>query len=260
MTRVGLIGANAGRSWGGIAHVPAIRAVEALELTAIATRSQTSADVAAAAFGVSRAFGDPLAMIRDPDVDLVSVVVKVLGHLDLVMAAIAAGKAVYCEWPLGVDLAQAEAMADAAEAAGVPTAIGLQGRSSPWLRHLGRLVADGYVGRVLSTTLIASDTFSTGEVAQANAYMLDVRNGTNPLSVHGGHLLDALAGVLGEFADLSAVTTTSRPEVRIRETGETVHSTSPDQIVIAGLLTGAAAVSVHIRAGQPWDQAILWEI
>lgn len=258
--RVGLIGANAGHGWAGIAHIPAIRAVETLKLTAVATRSQASADAAAEAFGVERAFGDAYAMILDPDVDLVSVVVKVPGHYDLVMAAIAAGKAVYCEWPLGVEVAQAEAMANAARAAGVRTAIGLQGRSSPWLLHLKRLVADHYVGQVLSTTLLASDMFSTGDVALANAYMLDVSNGTNPLTVHGGHLLDGLANILGEFAGLAAVMTTSRPEVTVRETGERVRSTSPDQIVVAGLLASGAAASVHIRAGRPLDQALLWEI
>ena len=258
--RVGLIGANAKRGWAGAAHVPAIRAVETLELIAIAARDQASADAAAEAFGTAHAFDDPYAMIRDPRVDLVSVVVRVPEHHDLVMAAIAASKAVYCEWPLGIDVAQAEAMTDAARAADVQTAIGLQGRSSPWLRHLKNVVANGYVGRVLSTTLLASDMFSTGGVDQANAYMLDPGNGANPLTIHGGHLLDALTDVLGEFADLSAVTTTSRPEVTIRETDEVVLSTSPDQIVVGGLLASGAVASIHVRAGHPSDRALLWEI
>ena len=67
MIRVGLIGVNAGRGWAAAAHIPAIRAVGALELAAVAARSQASADEAATAFGVARAFGDAYAMIRDPD-------------------------------------------------------------------------------------------------------------------------------------------------------------------------------------------------
>ena len=259
-SKIGLIGANADRGWASVAHVAAIRAVETLELAAVATRSQASADAAAKAFGVPRAFADAAAMIRDPDIDLVSVVVRTPGHNDLVMAAIAVGKPVFCEWPLGDGLAQAEVMAGAAQAAGVQTAIGLQGRSSPWLLQLDRLVADGYVGRVLSTTLLVSDMFSTGEVDRANAYMLDVRNGANPLTIHGGHLLDALTDVLGEFASVAAVTRTSRPQVTVRETGETIRSTSPDQIAIAGLLADGAVASVHIRAGNPIGEALLWEI
>ena len=258
--KVGLIGANADRGWASVAHVAAIRAVEALELTAIATRNQVSADAAARAFGVPRAFADAMAMIRDPDIDLVSVVVRTPGHHDLVMAVITAGKPVFCEWPLGVDLTQGEVMAVAAQAAGVQTAIGLQGRSSPWLLQLKRLVADGYVGRILSTTLLVSDMFSTGEVDQANAYMLDVQNGANPLTIHGGHLLDALTDVLGEFAGVAAVTSTSRPHVTVRETGETIRSTSPDQIAVAGLLKDGAVACVQIRAGKFMDDALLWEI
>ena len=258
--KVGLIGANADRGWARVAHVAAIRAVETLELTAVATRNQASADAAAKALGVPRAFADAGEMIHDPDIDLVSVVVRTPGHSDLVKAAIAAGKPVFCEWPLGANLAQAEAMAGAAKAAGVQTAIGLQGRSSPSLLQLKRLVADGYVGRILSTTLLVSDMFSTGEVDQANAYMLDVRNGANPLTIHGGHVLDALTDVLGEFATVAAVTRTSRPQVTVPETGETVRSTSPDQIAIAGLLADGAVASVQIRAGKPIDEALLWEI
>jgi predicted dehydrogenase len=42
---------------------------------------------------------------------VVAVTVKVPHHRELVSAALAVGKAVYCEWPLGRDLADAQAMA-----------------------------------------------------------------------------------------------------------------------------------------------------
>jgi predicted dehydrogenase len=93
-------------------------------------------------------------LARHPEVDLVTVTVKVPDHLPPVVAAFEAGKHVYCEWPLGRTAAEAERMLAAAEGKGVIHAIGLQGQWSPTLKHIKDLVADGYVGSVLSATLI----------------------------------------------------------------------------------------------------------
>lgn len=258
--KVGIIGARADRGWAGLAHVPAVQAVPELKLHAVATRNEATAKAAAEAFGAPLAFGDPFELIRHPDVDLVSIVVKVPEHRALVLAAVAAGKAIYCEWPLGIDLAEANAMAEAARAAGVRTAIGLQGRASPWINEVKRLVASGYVGRLLSTTLVASDDFSSGSVAQGNAYMLDARNGANALTIHAAHFLDSMTYATGELRSVAAVTATTRPTIEVRETGERVTATSPDQIVLAATLAGGAVASVHIRAGSSPGANFSWEI
>lgn len=103
--RVGVIGADTQASWAGASHIPALRPQPSLVLAAVATRREKSAKAAAEAFGAERWFADPYAMIRDDDIDLVTVAVKVPDHRDLVMAALAAGKSVYCEslserrWP-----------------------------------------------------------------------------------------------------------------------------------------------------------------
>lgn len=258
--RVGLIGARADRGWAGVAHVPAIRAVSDLELAALATTNDSTAAAAATAFGVPLAFGDPFELIRHPDVDMVSVVVKAPEHRALVLAAIEAGKPVFCEWPLGMSLAETAELAKAAAQHRIRTAIGLQGRVSPWLNHARALVRDGAIGRVLSTTLFAEDGFSTGSVSQGNAYMLDVKNGVNPLTIHGGHFIDSLGHVVGEFAAVSAQLATTLPDVVIQETGERVRSTSPDQVAITGTLANGGIASLHIRAGRSPGDILVWEI
>jgi predicted dehydrogenase len=86
--------------------------------------------------------------------DLVTVSVKVPDHYEPVMAAIEAGKHVYCEWPLGRDTAEAERMLGAAERRGIRHAVGLQGQVSPAINYVKDLIAEGYVGRVLSATMI----------------------------------------------------------------------------------------------------------
>ena len=77
---------------------------------------------------------------------------KVPDHYLPVMAAIEAGKHVYCEWPLGRNTDEAAQMLAAAERRGVRHAVGLQGQVSPAICYAKDLIAEGYVGRVLSAT------------------------------------------------------------------------------------------------------------
>ena len=258
--RIGLIGATPGRGWAGMAHVPAIRAVPGLTLRAVATRRGESARAAAETFGASLWFDDAGAMIARDDIDAVVVAVKAPDHYALVKQALLAGKPVYCEMPFGHTLEEARDLEALARERRVPTAVGLQGRFSPWMRQVRELVANGRLGRILSTSLVAYDELSVGSIDQGNAYMLDVANGANPLTIHSAHYIDALSFVLGELATVSAITAVSRPEVVVRQTGETLTATSPDQIALCGLLEGGAVASFHMRAGSGGDPSFLWEI
>src|ERR671934_697990 len=123
--RVGIVGATVtrgGSGWGGNAHVPALRALPEYELKAVCTAHEETARASAAAFGAELAFHDFDAMVASPEIDMVSVVVRVPGHKALVDKALRAGKHVFSEWPLGRDLAEAEAMAELARQRGLRTA------------------------------------------------------------------------------------------------------------------------------------------
>jgi GFO/IDH/MocA oxidoreductase family protein len=121
-------------------------------------------------------FSDHEQLVTQPDIDVVAVTVKVPHHRELVSAALAAGKAVYCEWPLGRDLDDARAMAALAAERGVRTVVGLQTRHAPAIEFVQELVNDGYVGKVLPTTVVGLSV--PGDVVvQPNAYMLDETNG-----------------------------------------------------------------------------------
>src|SRR5207247_11143309 len=141
--RVGIVGATVtqgGSGWGANAHVPALHALSDFELKAVCTAHEETAKASAAAFGAELAFHDFGEMIAHPDIDLVAVVVRVPGHHGLVMSALEAGKAVFCEWPLGATLAEAEDMFNLASAGGLATAVGLQARSDPTLMYARELV------------------------------------------------------------------------------------------------------------------------
>jgi predicted dehydrogenase len=110
--KVGIVGVQPGRSWAARAHIPALCALsETFEIVGVANTSLASAQQAATATGLPRAFADVAELIAAPEVDIVAVTVKVPAHFEIVKAAIGAGKHVYCEWPLGNGLAEAEELA-----------------------------------------------------------------------------------------------------------------------------------------------------
>jgi predicted dehydrogenase len=256
---VGIIGVSPMRGWAATAHIPALRALPNYELRALSGHSAPSARAAGDAFGVSAVFSDHEQLVNQPDIDVVAVTVKVPHHRQLVDAALAAGKAVYCEWPLGRDLDDAKAMALLAAEQGVRTVVGLQGRQAPAIEFVRELLADGYVGEVLSTTMVGLSV--PGDVvSRPNAYMLDNTNGANVLTISVGHSLDLLNDVLGEFADLSAVSDLRRPHITIEETRQQLVKTAPDQIAVIGTLTSGATASIHIREAVAGGTGFLWEI
>lgn len=96
--------------WSGIAHLPAIAAVDGVRLHRLVTSNPDSAAEAARRWGVP-AGHDLDQALADDGVDIVVVTVRVPRHAAIVEAAIAAGKHVYCEWPLAVNVAEAERLA-----------------------------------------------------------------------------------------------------------------------------------------------------
>src|SRR5438876_10532634 len=175
---VGIIGLSPVRGWAATAHIPALRALPGYEVRALSAHSAESARAAGEAFGVSAVFSGHEQLVTRPDIDVVAVTVRVPRHRELVCAALAAGKAVYCEWPLVRDLDDARAMAALAAEQGVRTVVGLQARQAPAVEFVEELLGDGYVGEVLSTTMVGLSV-PGAVVGQPNAYMLDKTNGAN---------------------------------------------------------------------------------
>ena len=256
--RVGIVGASPNRGFASIAHIPALQALPGLELVAVCTTRQESADATAKHFGIPLAFADPDKLARHPDVDLVTVCVKVPDHYRPVMAAIDAGKHVYCEWPLGRDTDEAIRMLDAAERKGVRHAVGLQGQVSPAISYARDLIAQGHVGRVLSATMIGCAANWGASIDRA--YQADRANGANLLTITGGHQIDALCHCLGEFRELAALVVSQRDRIFVDDIGEIVPKTSPDQLVVNGIAGDGAVVSFQIRGGMARGTEFLFEI
>lgn len=289
MIRLGLIGANPDRGWALGAHLPALRHLPEYEVVAVGTSREETARRAVPVYGATRAYTSAAELVEDPDVDLVVLTVKVPLHAEIVGTALAAGKNVLCEWPLGNGLAEAELLLEQARRQQLRHFIGLQARAAPAIRFLRDLVADGYVGEVLSSSVVASGFGWGACIDDSQAYLFDSANGATMRTVTGGHLLDAVRSCLGDPHDVVALTAQRRRSVAVLEvpeiervrrfqavltapgqlsadsqssimTRETRPTEVADQVVFAGVLENGAVLSVHLRGGQFRSTNFLWEI
>ena len=251
--RVGIIGASATRGWARDSHVPAVRELAGLQLGAVVGTDQRSADAAAALFGAERGYGDAASLFRDPSIDVVAIAVKVPDHRALVLAALAAGKHLYCEWPLGRDLAEAEELAAAARAAGVHAAIGLQTRTNPAARQARALIEAGAIGRVLSARVVSTTMAFGPRVEAAMAFAEDVANGVTLPTIQGAHTIDLAAAVLGRLDEAVALASTQFPEVTVGEAANRQERSTPDHLLLQGRVAGGAPLSVEVAGGRPAD-------
>ncbi len=119
-------------------------------------------------------------------------------------------------------------------------------------------MADGYVGRVLTATMIGCAP--NWGAAIDRAYQADLANGANLLTITGGHQIDALCYCLGEFRELSAFAVSQRDRIPLEGSGEIVAKTAPDQLAVAGIIGDGAVVSFQIRGGMKRGTEFLFEI
>ena len=177
------------------------------------------------------------------------------------MAALRAGKAVFCEWPLALDTAEAREMASLAEERGIPTAVGLQGRFSPAIAWARRLVADGAVGRPLS--FVVSQMLSKFDVDRDRSWLVHHEEASGALFVAFGHVIDSVRSVLGEVESVAARQMTLSPAGRVHRRRLSSEWKTADTVMamaeLADGVVGTAYVSNTVSPPQGYSLRILGE-
>ena len=138
-------------------------------------------------------------------------------------------------------------MALAATEKGVPSLVGLQAQSDPAVMYARDLVAGGEIGDVVTVNLRvmvnAIPKRGDGRIWQG------IRaNGANPMTIPGGHAVDALCYIAGEFAELSARVTTRITMWKHETTGEDFPVDAPDTVTVAGVLKNGAEASYQVAS------------
>lgn len=160
-----------------------------------------TAQRAALALGFARATGDWRRLVEDPEVDLVDITTPNAWHRPMALAAIEAGKPVYCEKPLAPDAAQARELAEAAEAAGVPTFVGFNYLRNPMVELAREIVQAGEIGEVWSFRGIHAEDYMASAEAPWT-WRLDPGGGAGALADLGSHIISLARHVVGEIEEV----------------------------------------------------------
>jgi predicted dehydrogenase len=150
---IGLIGSG----FMGQAHADAYRRAGILyrnlprkpELYAIADQNDSLAEQARARLGFAKAYGDWRRLIEDPQVDVVDITTPNHLHVEPALAALEAGKHVYCEKPMAVKLADAQRMAAASSKAGVKTLVAFNNIKTPAALVAKQIIDRGEIGELV---------------------------------------------------------------------------------------------------------------
>lgn len=218
--RVAVVGAGLTHSpdgregWAVRAHVPALKALpELFDVAAVCTSRRETAQASARHFSIPGAFDSVERMLAAlPDLDIVCCCVRPSRHYGVVMAALEAGKHVYCEQPLGLDTGEAHAMYALARRKNVRTVLGHQSHYEPAALQMTKLVRDGYIGR----PLCFNHAYFVGNYITPRPphrqWLFQAAMGGHP-GYRSGHSLDRVISVLGEdVASIAADMAVQVPE------------------------------------------------
>lgn len=182
-----------------------------LKLVALADADAARAEQCAASWGFERSHGDWQQLISDPAVSLVAITTPNLLHFPMAMAALEAGKAVYCEKPLAVSLAQAREMQGAARKAGVVTRVGYNYQHNPIIGLAKQMIEGGELGRIVSFQGEFSEDFMA-DGRSPWSWRCEEAHAGGALADLGSHLLAMARYLLGDIDAVCADSQTVHPQ------------------------------------------------
>lgn len=204
---VGLIGTG----FMGKTHALAFRAAKAVlgdvpaaRLELLCDRPADKAREMADQFGFARATDDWRMLVGDPAVDVVSITTPNQLHREIAVAAINAGKHVYCEKPMGLTLKEAETMAEAAARAGVKTMVGYNYIKNPAFLHARRLIEEGAIGRPAHFRGFVDEDYQADPDLAWTWRARIAEAGLGALGDLGCHLVSMAYGLMGPIESLVA--------------------------------------------------------
>ncbi|WP_170386124.1 Gfo/Idh/MocA family protein [Ruegeria atlantica] len=212
---IGIVGGG----YMGKAHSVAMSAVGAVFNTALRPRLEMicastpeSADRYRTAYGFKRATEDWRVLVNDPAVEAVVIASPQETHRQIAEAALALGKPVLCEKPLGASMEDGAAMVAAAEASGVTNMVGFNYVRTPATQYARKLIADGELGDVTWFRGEHTEDFYADPEAPATWRTTGMANGT--IGDLAPHMINGALALIG-------------PVISVMAEVETVHETRP---------------------------------
>ena len=221
--RFGIIGSG----FMGRAHSIALHSVAAtfgpeygVICAALADVSGERARQAAASLDFERSCGDWRELVSDPQIDVVDICTPNHLHAEMALAALAAGKHVYCEKPLALDLKESIAVAEAARSAGVVNAIGFNYICNPMVQAARDLIQAGELGEITGFSGNYVEDYMCDPHAPFTWRCERRLAGSGALADLGSHLINMAHVLLGPIARTTGVIRTVHKQRTETATGK----------------------------------------
>ena len=215
-----------------------------IQLVGVATTRPQTAQAAAAEIGCEYWTDDYRQLLARPDVEAIDICVPNHMHAEIVQAAAAAGKHIYCEKPLAMDVAEAKKMVAAVQAAGVITQMTFNFRFVPAVLRAQQLMQEGFLGRVFSfrgryyrSSYIDPQKPLTWRQRKAVA-------GGGALFDIGSHILDLLYSLLGPYEAVQATLDTLIPQRPVAAGAAELAPVDVDDIALLHLRTASGVLGL----------------
>ncbi|HEY1298456.1 MAG TPA: Gfo/Idh/MocA family oxidoreductase [Chloroflexota bacterium] len=233
--RVGVIGTG----FGATVHVPAFKAAPEFDVVAVVSGHKANAERVAAEHDIGWSGDDYRAMLREVDLDVVSIAVSGGLHHEMALAAAAAGKHILCEKPFAASLTEARDMLAAVRSAGVGHAVNHEFRMNPARQVFRRMVDDGYLGTTFDVRALL-DVGMLLNPARTWSWWSDRAQYGGMLQAMTSHLIDFLLWTFGDIDHLSGRLDTF---IRSRPTSDGTHKDVTSDDANAALLKFASGAS-----------------
>lgn len=202
--RVGIIGC------GGIAngkHLPALKAVQEVEMVAFCDIIESRAQEAAKKYGTpdAKVYADYRKLLEDKSIDVVHVCTPNRSHSFITVDALEAGKHVMCEKPMAINAAEAKKMLDAAKRTGKKLTIGYQNRHRPDSLFVKAECEAGTIGEIYYAKATA---LRRRAVPTWGVFLNEYEQGGGPLIDIGTHALDLTMWCMDNYKPKYCVGTT----------------------------------------------------
>jgi len=196
MVRVGVIGL------GGIAqgvHIPGLQAAEGAEITAICDILPEKLMEVGDRLGIDQAhrFTDYRDLIACPEVDALTIATPNNVHVDMALAALAAGKPFDCEKPLGLDPKDTGRLVEALEKNPIPHMVNFSYRFIPAARYARDIIKSGKLGKIFHVYAQYFQGWGNSDCARVWRFSHEV-SGSGTLADLGVHMLDLVRFLTGE--------------------------------------------------------------
>jgi predicted dehydrogenase len=216
-------------------------------LAVLAEASQELAEKKARELGFERATGDWRSLVTDPAVDVVSITTPNAFHPEMAIAALEAGKHIWCEKPMATKLEDAERMLAAARASGKVAALGYNYIQNPIVRLIRRLIDEGQIGEVNHVRLEMDEDFMANP-DDLFYWKSEASSGHGALDDFGVHPLSLVWTLLGGVRRVCGHMAKPYPDRPLRGGGRRHVETYDIASVLMELENGASGVMALNRS------------